>query len=278
MALSDESTFDLSGAVVALRGSSADLRAAIEAHWAAFRVAPRASWLDVTLCETDGPFGSGRPLTAVFVGDGGVARFETPEGRITVDGVGRAELVLARGPLNERLHALVNLVLSALATEAPARGLLVVHAAGIVIDGLGFALVGPAGSGKTTWLEIAARTVAPISDDLVGVDVAGAHVEILALPFRRAPSPAAGPGRWPLRAILVPAHGPAHRLEAIDPRIVRAAVVANLPHLPPTVRTAPVVTAAIDRLLREVALRRLVFARDPGFLDPLRALAACAER
>ncbi len=176
--------------------------------------------------------------------------------------------------MRERLHGAINLILAALAAVVPARGTLLLHAAGIVVDGIGFALVGPAGSGKSTWVGLVADSHTPISDDLIGIDAAGTQVEILALPFRRYPTPAAGPGRWPLGAILLPAHGPTHHLEAVDPRLVRSALVANLPHLPPSARTGAIVTARIDRVLGAVPLRRLRFAIDPGFVELLRALAA----
>jgi len=269
----EDRIFDLSGVVVALRGAPRDLAAALELHWAAFLAHGGAPCLDVTLREGRGPFASGPALTATLVDDGEPVRYATPEGAIAVDRAGRADLVLAPGSTRERLHAVVNLVLAALASAAPAHGVLLLHAAGIVLDGSGFVLVGPAGSGKSTWLALASAAAEPISDDLLALDARGPAIHVLALPFRRSPDPAAGPGRWPLGALLLPAHGAEPRLDPVDPRIVRAAVVANLPHLAPARRAAGAPASVVDRILRDVTVRRLTFARDARFVELLRPLA-----
>jgi len=274
----DDRTFDLSGVIVTLRGAPADLAAAFTLHWSAFRSHGGAACLDVTLREGAGPFGSGPALAATLVDDGEPVRYATPAGAIAVDRAGRAELVLAAGPARERIHDVVNLVLAALANVAPAHGALLLHAAGIVVDGSGFVLLGPAGSGKSTWLALVAGAAQPISDDLVGVDTRGPTIHVLALPFRRSPDCRAGPGRWPLGALLLPAHGPLPRLDPVDPRVARAAVVANLPHLAPARRVAGATATVVERILRDVAVRRLTFARDARFLDLLRPLAAGAPR
>ncbi len=258
----------MSGMIVRLRGADAALATAIGSRWAAFGSHARPAWLDVTIVEGRGPFGGGPPLAATLVDEGEPLRYETPEGRIAVDRSGAAELVLAAGPAAERLYTVVNLVLAALASTAPVHGALVLHAAGIVVRGRGFVLLGPSGSGKSTWCALAAGAAEPISDDLVGVDAGGSTIDVLALPFRRTP-PQAGPGRWPLGALLLPAHGSTPRVDPVDPRIAQAMVVANLPHVPPSGRIAGRVPALIDRILHGVPVQRLTFARDARFLDLL---------
>jgi hypothetical protein len=266
-------TFDLSGGIVRLDGAPAAVAAALDERWSAFAVAHGAPWLDVTIVERAGPFGAGAPLAASLVDEGEPVRYETPEGRIAVGRSGRAELALAPGAPAERVFTLVNLVLAALACVAPRHGALVLHGAGITLAGRGFALVGPAGSGKSTWTALAAGAAEPISDDLVGIDLTGSTVGLLALPFRRLPDALAGPGRWPLAALLLPAHGSIARLDPVDRRVAHATVVANLPHLPLAARVSGEASALIERLLDRVLVRRLTFARDPSFLELLGRLS-----
>jgi hypothetical protein len=271
MTSAGERTFDLSGIVVRVLGLPEELDDALARRWSAFVAAAAEPHLTVVLGDAPGPAAAAEASPVDMGDDSAAARFETSGGGIVVDPAGRAELRLALASTPEELHTLINLLLAAVAHVAPYRGALVVHGAGIVVDGRAYVLVGPSGSGKSTWVDLAAPIVHPISDDLLGIDASGRAVEVLALPFRRYPAPSAGPGRWPLGALLLPGHGPTARLEPAEPRVARAALLGNLPHIAPARRLNPVVSAVVDRIIAHARLRRLVFAKDPGFVDLLRS-------
>jgi hypothetical protein len=150
------------------------------------------------------------------------------------------------------------------------RGGALFHAAGVVHRGRAFVLAGAAGSGKSTWARLAEEAGASVlSDDLVLLDGHGGGIEALGAPFRSTHRPTAGPGRWPLAAILFPAHGPTVSVAAVTGIEARARVLANLPFVVEGVGRDPRVSETIERLVSTVPTRLLTFARDPAFMKAL---------
>ena len=195
--------FDLSGVYVRLRGLDDSLADRFAERWGPYAAHDRGNaHLDVVVTTLDADmedvgFGvdwsrSGTP--------GGKMRFAMHEGEIEIDTDTRARAGLRRGDVGRRFGGLVSLLCAALASTLPSRGGAILHGAGVVIDDVGFLLIGPEGSGKSTWLALARDAGArPLSDDLVVVDTARDRLEVLQSPFRdetASPSPSR-PGRWP---------------------------------------------------------------------------------
>jgi hypothetical protein len=198
------------------------------------------------------------------------ARFELPEGSIELDGTGSATLQLASSSQSVQFFAASNLLCAALAWRLPERGIVLLHAAGIVVKERGFLLVGASGAGKSTWAELAREAGARfLSDDMLFVDVSTTPAEVLSMPFRADHPRTPGPARWPLGAILLPVHGekaelaPARRLEVLSRVTANLLFVSDRPGGDP--RLAPL----LDRLIAGAPAYHLTFGLNQGFLECL---------
>jgi hypothetical protein len=201
------------------------------------------------------------------------ARYVMVEGEVAVDGEGRGVLELSVAEGTRSYFALVNLVRAALAWRMLSRGGALLHAAGIVLDGRAFVLVGRAGSGKSTWARLAAGAGATVlSDDLVMLDRAGTAVEALGAPFRSTHRETAGPGRWPLGAVLFPARGGEAALGPVRALETRARVLANLPFVAEGIEEDPRVDDVVETLVTAVPARVLTFPPDASFVETLRSM------
>ena len=274
----NELHFDLSGISLRLRGVPDDCRRLLESSWAEFFVStPSEVFLDVEVRVSGSPAVSGNPLAVERVrgsDDDPTGRFRMPEGELEVSREGKASIVLAEGAARTRFYALLNLLLAALGWCLPSRRATVLHGAGVVLDGSAFALVGPAGAGKSTWAELAkSRGALYLSDDVVFLDASGETVVLLSVPIRANHPRPLGPGRWPLSAMLFPEHGDAPRLDPVDGLRARARLVANLLYAASSLDTDPRVGEVVDRILSRVRLRTLTFAQEPSFVELLRQLA-----
>jgi hypothetical protein len=194
-----------------------------------------------------------------------------PEGSAAVDDSGRAVLRLCSGLGRREYYTLTNLLRACLAWSLPGRGAALLHAAGLVIDGSAFVLVGGEGSGKSTWTEQGLRAGAhAVSDDLLAIDGVGPRPELLGAPFRSTVELRQQRGRWPLGAFLFPEHGPEAALAGVGALEARARLAANLPFLAEGLERDERTALLLDRWVREVPCRRLTFAPDPSFVSLLR--------
>jgi hypothetical protein len=267
--------FDLSGVSVRLRGLDAGLAARFAERWGNYETRDDTSRpdLDVEVVAHDDelddvPFGEGWKRGATSRGG---MRFSMHEGEIEVDPDGKARAVIRRGDVRRRFGALANLVCAALAWTLPARPCVVLHGAGIVVGESGFVLVGPEGSGKTTWVELAREAGAMIlSDDLVVIDGARERPDLLMTPFRDEQAGRSAPGRFRLDAILFPAHGRPARLETVSGLRARVKVLANLPFISEDLADDDRLADAVESILARVPCRTLTFDREPSFVDLLR--------
>jgi hypothetical protein len=165
------------------------------------------------------------------------------------EGSARVWRALPQGP---GLRATLRVALTA---RLPLQGGLPLHAAGIVIDGGGFAFFGPSGAGKTT---LASLVDAPLlSDELVTVVPSGSSFGLAASGFwgtlGKRPTPS-GPVR--LRGLIALDRGPGLDLE----RLSRADALRRLIGATLVPVGSPLWTAALEvlsRLVHEVPVHRL---------------------
>jgi hypothetical protein len=267
---------DLSGVPIALRGVDAAAAARLARDWPAFVTPPPAApFLTLEVTQVlDAAADDGRPyrpkaMHASFTAGG--ARFAMPEGAVDVDRDGRARVVIATADAGRAYFTLLNVLRASLAWRLPDRGGALVHAAGVVLEGRAFLLVGAEGAGKSTWAAIAAAAGVPvISDDVVAVDGAEAGLTALGGMFRSTHAAVLGPGRWPVGALLFPRHAPEPALEQEPPLVARAKLAANLPFVVEALEHDERIAAVLGRLATSVPCRTLAFARDERWIELLR--------
>ena len=270
-----ELVFDLSGLLVRFRGLDDGLARAVASQWAPFVSKARASaWLDVEVAPLDVVIATDRPMRKSIEGEveNGAGWFRSDEGEITIGADGPARVRLGRGDDGWRYWGLVNLISAALAVRLPSRPGALLHAAGIVLDGRAFLLIGPEGAGKSTWARTAREGGAQvISDDAVLVDGIEGELLLLGSPVRSHEASSLGPGRWPVAAVLHARRGSEARLEPVDRLSVEAVVSANLPFLSTAWGRDPRIDSLVPFLATAAPHRALTFAPDPSFVKVLRA-------
>lgn len=266
----------VSGLAVRFVGLDGPLRAMFEKEWAPFLGGAGEPFLTVEVSAADHTIVTDRamrPSVAGEVCDGG-GSFRSDEGDLIVDSGGLARIRLGHGDDRWRYWGLMNLFAAAVAVRMPSRPGALLHAAGIVIDGRAFLLIGPEGAGKSTFARIAGAGGAQvISDDAVLVDGAGGGLFLLGSPIRAHEATRPGPGRWPVAAILHARHGAQSRLDAVDRVTAQAVVTANLPFVVSGWGRDARLNALVTHLAESVPHRRLTFAPDPSFVGVLRLVA-----
>jgi hypothetical protein len=267
---------DFSGVIIRLEGLGSDLAERVQREWSAFLTAhPAPAFLRIAVDYLDRQLPP-RPFEPhLMLADlgAGRARFEMPEGRAEIAAGGRARLRLCRGLGPREYWTLVNLLRAVLAWRMPDRGGALLHAAGVVLDGRGFILVGPEGSGKSTWSRLSEQAGAHVlSDDLVLLDGARPTVQVLGAPFRSTHVLDLQRGGWPLAAILFPVHGSPAACTAAGRLWARARLVANLPFVAEAVASDERIAAVVEHLVTAVPCHELTFAPDSGFIRLLREL------
>ena len=265
--------FDLSGVGVRLSDLPEEISSRLESSWHAFSAARVSSpVLDLRVEATRVERFSGRfdPKAMRAEISPERARYEMPEGRVEVDARGTGRVVVEIVGSSRPYYAFANLVRAALAWRMLSRGGALLHAAGIILRGRAFVLAGPAGSGKSTWARLAEEGGGSVlSDDLVLLDGQGDGIEALGAPFRSTHETTVGPGRWPLAAILFPAHGSEVALSPVSGIESRARVLANLPFVADGVAGDRRVTETIEGWVAAVPTRKLTFGRDTAFIETL---------
>lgn len=268
---------DLSGPDIALCGVSEPILRQLREEWPAFvGAAPSVPFLEVTIRQTHrvAPAGNYDPKAMQVEQLAHGVRFSMPEGVGTLHAGGHAEIELVQSAGLRPYFTLMNLVRGCLAWRIRDRGGALIHAAGLVVDGRAFLLVGAEGAGKSTWARLGeAAGGAVISDDLVLIDGEGDGLHVVGGPFRSTHRVLYRPGRWPLAALLFPRHAESPRLTALPPLLARARIAANLPFLGAEAEGDARLSSSLDRLMQARGLQ-LDFGLDGGFLELLRALPA----
>jgi len=267
--------FDLSGVQIRVEGLASAAARRLAQAWTGFSSSrPGDPFLRLEVRYEKERAGEGEflPKKMRSALEPGRARFWMPEGSAEIGTDGRARVGLLRGLGEREYYTLANLLRACLAWLLPSRGGMLLHAAGLVVEGRAFLLVGPEGSGKSTWAREGERGGASVlSDDLVLLDGAGERLEALGAPFRSTHPSVCGPGRWPLAAVLFPRHGSPPALASVDTLLSSARLAANLTFVAEGLGADERIDALLGRTLREVRCAELTFAPDPSFLELLRS-------
>lgn len=273
--MSGELDLDLSGLRLRVAGASGALARRIRAEWSGFVVAPEAEpFLRLELSYDDEAAAEGefRPKAMRSSLQPDRARFHMPEGEAVVAGQGPAALRLKADLGVREFYTLANLMRACLAWRLPGRGGMLLHAAGLIVDGRAFVLAGAAGSGKSTWARFGEEAGARVlSDDLVLIDGAGERLEALGTPFRSTHRSVSPPGRWPLAAILFPEHGSPPALAPVERLLAAARLTANLTFIAEAVERDERIVDLLERVVNQVPCAELTFAPEPSFLELLRS-------
>ena len=269
--------FDFSGVRTRFIGLEPQLDERLCREWQAFasqdREASDRTVLKVT-CHTGDPLpepGPFLPKTMRHRFLENRAEFSMPEGQVVVTSDGHAALELYPVDAGRDFYTLCNLHRAALSWWLPRRAGLLIHAAGIVVDGRGYLMIGAHGAGKTTWANLALEAGCHVvSDDLLIIDSIDECPTLVAAPLRSTLRFDYRTGRWPLAGMLLPQHGETHELEPVGGIAVHASLTANLPFINDAAAVDPIMAQRVDQLAASVPCSRLTFARDPGYLTLLK--------
>ena len=266
---------DFSGIGVSVTGLPDRLRADLATTWSGFLSETLAEPALVVDVHADPPSDREHPfapksMRAEREHDRVAFRIEQGDARVARSGPIAIRLASTTPAL--QAAALVNLATAAIAWRLPARESALLHAAGIVIEGRAFVLVGGAGAGKTTWAQGARAAGADVlGDDLVLVDRSAGAWQALASPFRAQASTLRFPGRWPIAALLGAVHAGVASLDDEPAIRMHARLAANLPFAVDGLGADEALDRLLDALVRDVPHRTLSFTPDASFVVVLRA-------
>jgi hypothetical protein len=266
--------YDLSGPSLCIAGLPEGIRARLDSLWAGYIGSERGALaIEVAVTagperEDDRPF-TGKGTRSSIVGQ--VATFTMLEGSAVVGPSGPVVVRLEPTSELKQTFALINLLMASLAWRLPHLGGALLHAAGVVLDGRAFLLVGAEGAGKSTWSQLAHEAGATVlSDDVVLVQEGRTGFDALASPFRPPEFGPVPPGRWPIAALLGSAHAHAPSLSEDPPLVAHARLAANVPYAVDGLDRHDALARMLDRLADEVPNRTLAFAKDASFVELLR--------
>jgi hypothetical protein len=274
LAVSGRLNLDLSGIGLQLEGLPAAVERGFRREWPGFVVDPAsAPFLCCRFTVRDvvagpGPF---RPKEMRSELARSSARFEMPEGSIVVSADGSAVLELARELGRREYWTAVNLLRAGLAWHLPHRGAAMLHAAGLIVAERAYLLVGPEGSGKSTWASLGeAGGARVVSDDVVLVESSGDGFVLLGSPLRSSHRADYRPGRWPLAAILFPSARASAAWTPASGLLARSRILANLPFIADAPEEDGRPARIVERLVRDVPCLDFSFSLDTAFLELLR--------
>lgn len=161
------------------------------------------------------------------------------------------------------------------AWECLAHGGLLLHASGIVRNGVGFVFFGHSGAGKTTIAGLSAPAVV-LSDDLVMIRPMADRVIVFGAPFAGAlPETARTNLGAPLAGFFSPIQASFHRTE----RLPTVAAAARLASCAPFVMQQPArcaqITALCANLVQTIPTYLLYFRKDSQFWEVIDDLNLC---
>lgn len=203
------------------------------------------------------------PASPWVVHETQVTRFHIGPMSGVIDLAGRAaEVVVAqRGHAGSAVDRAISFVLM---QELPrSHDALLLHGVAIVRHGHGLAHSGRSGVGKTTTARLAAGHADVLVDENLVVSLAGAQPMLFSTPFWGGSTPPAMIRRVnrqaPLRALLLPEHGPDFVLEPLSPSDAVLALLTTEKIAAERVSSATAWLATVERLVAQVPAYRLYF-------------------
>ncbi|MCL4869486.1 MAG: hypothetical protein KJ063_10990 [Anaerolineae bacterium] len=143
---------------------------------------------------------------------------------------------------------------------------LLMHASGVIRNGLGYVFFGPSGSGKTTTSRLSIRQATILSDDLVIIRHQGEQYYLYGVPFKGEMSEAPRVNQAaPLQGIFRLRQDVRHYIEPMSRIIAVAEMAGSAPFINniPTLNGKLLMTC--NHVAKAVPIQQLHFRRDDGF-------------
>jgi len=145
-------------------------------------------------------------------------------------------------------------------------GGLLLHASGVIRNGVGYVFFGPSGSGKTTTSRLSAREATILSDDLVIIRRHGDQYHLYGVPFKGELSEAPRANQnAPLAGIFRLRQDARHYIEPMS----RVVAVAEMAGSAPFINNIPNLNGKLlttcNRVAKVIPIQQLHFRRDDGF-------------
>jgi len=274
---------NLAGWHIRLIGASAELAAQAAERYAAFVASPAAADLTVEMHPVDG-----RPAVAAGTipaeGEPGLALLRAPirviGGIYLLDAAGIHGRIALRdrqaqlqhyGPVAfSELEYFLRIACALLVYHA---GGLLVHAAGLQVDGAVYLFIGQSGSGKSTVVALSREAVA-LGDDLILLRPTPGGWQAYGTPFwnldARGADVRCSAHSGPLTGIYKLVQDPDVYLEALSLPVAVAELVANCPVVNGIAVDLPELVGRCRTLARAVPPAALHFRKDPGFWQLIR--------
>ncbi len=181
------------------------------------------------------------------------------------DGIGALALVERSGPLFER--GLENFLRVVTASWILRRGGFLLHASGVVRDGMAYIFFGPSGAGKTTVTRLSPNDTI-LSDDLTLIVPGPAGYVAAGIPFglahHRVPDTT---GSFPIASMHRLVQSRSVRLDPIRGARAVGEVAASLPFVMQETSQASLALDTIGKALAAIPVYRLEFRKDDAFWD-----------
>ena len=143
---------------------------------------------------------------------------------------------------------------------------LLLHAAGVIRQGLGYVFFGPSGAGKTTTSRLAAASADVLSDDLVILREHEDGYHLYGVPFKGELSDAPRANQTaPLQAIFRLRQDRRHAVESLSRIIATAELAGAAPFVNGAPTLAGQLLAVCNHVAGAVPVQALHFRRDDGF-------------
>lgn len=257
-------TLDIAGFKLALRSTSRDADQRIRTRYHDFITDNSAPQIDITLSVVPGAqFVEIKPGPWVI-------EVEYADNRLFYQSYlerGEVNLISGVGTLEMAPEASIeNFLRTVVAWLCVSSDALMLHAAGVIRDGLGYVFFGPSGAGKTTTSRISAKVAEVVSDDLVIIRVENGIGKLYGVPFRGEMSEAPRANQSaPLKAIFRLRQDTAHFLEQTSSVTSIAELVAASPFVVQELSLSARLIEVCDKISRSVPILTLHFKRDDGF-------------
>ena len=147
-------------------------------------------------------------------------------------------------------------------------GGLMLHAAGIVRNQLGYIFTGYSGAGKTTVCRLS-EGYTVLNDDMLILSLTESGWQISATPFTNPTQVRPGSGSAPLHKILYLVQDKNHHLEDVQNSIAVAELITHVPVISQSSLYTPLLVSRCVDVIHKTEVKELHFLPDNGFWDLL---------